>query len=157
MKQDSFKLLKTIHTVIVASMGGFAILVFALAKSGNLHPAAAGTNVEKTLQVTAILFSVILFIIGLNLFKRGMLKARNSGEGGQERFAKYRSACVLWWAMIEAPGIFAAVGYALTGNFAFLLLAAAHVLALLTFMPRKENIIVLLNLTPQEVKQLEGR
>ncbi len=155
MKQDAFKLLKTIHIVIVASIAGFAVLIFALSKSGYLHPAATGTNVAKTLQVTAILFSVLLFIVGLNLFKRGMLKARNSSEGGAERFAKYRSACILWWAMIEAPGIFAVVGYALTGNMAFLVLAVAHILALLTFMPRKENIVVLLNLTQQDVKQLE--
>jgi nitrate reductase NapE component len=155
MKQDAFKLLRTIHFIIVASITFFTVLIFVLFKRGQLHPAAA--DMERTLQVSSVLLSLILFVIGLNLFKRNMLKARNSTESGEVRFGKYRTACILWWAMIEGPGLFAVVAFALTGSYAFLLWAAAHILALIIFMPRKDNLIVLLNLTSEDVKLLEGK
>jgi hypothetical protein len=155
MQQDSFKLLKTIHLVIVTSITGFTVLIYVLFKRGLLHPNSP--SMERTLQVTAALVSVILFVIGLNLFKRQILKARNSNKDGVGRFQLYRNACITWWAMIEGPGLFAIVCFALTGGYAFLVFAAAHILALIVFMPRKENIAVLLNLSNQEVDQLEGK
>jgi hypothetical protein len=155
MQQDAFKLLKTIHLVIVTSITGFLVLIYVLLKRGALH--AGAPSMERTLQVTAILLSVVLFVIGLNLFKRAIVKARNSNQGGVGRFQLYRKACITWWAMIEAPGLFSIVCFALTGSYAFLVFAAAHILALIVFMPRKENIAILLNLSSQEVDQLEGK
>ena len=58
--------------------------------------------------------------------------------------------------MIEIPAMFAAIGYLLTGNKAFLFMALFHVLLLLVFMPRKDNIIQLLNLNSDEVAELEN-
>jgi hypothetical protein len=69
----------------------------------------------------------------------------------------YRAACILWWAMIEGPGLLATIGYMLTANLSFLALAGLHILIILAFMPRRENIIVLLNLTAADVAELEGK
>ena len=71
--------------------------------------------------------------------------------------ALYQTACIIWWAMTEGPGILATVGYLLTSNFAFIALAIFHIVILGAFMPRKQNIIVLLNLNGTEVANLEGK
>ncbi len=42
-----------------------------------------------------------------------MFAARNNPEPGEQRMEIYRAACILWWAMIEAPGIVADIGFIL--------------------------------------------
>ena len=69
----------------------------------------------------------------------------------------YRTACILWWAMIEGPGIAAGIGFILTGNYAFFALAIFHLLIMLVFSPRKSNITMFLNLSSDEVARLEGK
>ncbi|WP_315818845.1 hypothetical protein [Paraflavitalea speifideaquila] len=118
---------------------------------------AIDPSMERTLQVVAVVVTVTLLLLGFNLFKRKMMAARNSTEAGEARMNAYRNACIMWWAMIEAPGLLAVVCFFMTGNYAFIALAGFHVLLLLLFMPRKANIIVLLNLTSKEVEQLEGK
>lgn len=155
MQQDAFRGLKIIHLAITACLTGFAIIIFILVKTGKLH--VANPSLERVFQLAAIILSVSMFLIGFNLFKRKIMEARNSSGDGEARFQLYRSACIVWWAMLEGPGLFAVIGFMLTGNYAFLALAIVHVLALLVFMPRKDNIAVLLNLSSQDTDRLEGK
>ncbi|AXY76565.1 hypothetical protein D3H65_22320 [Paraflavitalea soli] len=155
MQQDSFKALKILHLGITGGLLIFTAAMLFLFQMGKLKP--IDPTMERTLQVVAVLCSVALLLIGFNLFKRKMMEARNSTGSGETRMGLYRTACIIWWAMIEAPGLLAVVCFFITGNYAFLALAVFHVLVLLLFMPRKENIIVLLNLNAKEVEQLEGK
>jgi protein-S-isoprenylcysteine O-methyltransferase Ste14 len=155
MQQDAFKALKIVHLGITGGLLIFAGAILFLFQMGKLK--ATDPSMERTLQVVAVICSVALLLIGFNLFKRKMMEARNSNGSGAARMALYRTACIIWWAMIEAPGLLAVVSFFITGNYAFLALAGFHVLVLLLFMPRKDNIIVLLNLNTKEVAQLEGK
>lgn len=155
MQKDIFKVIKLVHLgVSISLLLCIAILIF-LVQSG--YTKGEGASLERILQTVAVVLSVGILLIGFNRFKRTMLAARNNPGNGEERMRQYVAACITWWAMIEIPGIFAAICYFLTQNFAFIVLAATHLLILLIFMPRKENIIVLLNLNANEVAKLEGK
>lgn len=155
MQQDAFKALKILHLGITAGLLIFAVAILLLFQTGNLK--AIDPSLERILQAVAVMLTVTLLLIGFNLFKRKMMEARNSASAGEARMQRYRTACIIWWAMIEAPGLFSVVCFFMTGNYAFIALAAFHILLLLLFMPRKENIIVLLNLNNKEVALLEGK
>lgn len=155
MQQDAFKALKILHLTITAGLLLFTVVMFLLFQTGQLK--AVDPSLERTLQVVAVVVSVALLLVGFNIFKRKMMEARNSTAPGETRMSLYRTACIIWWAMIEGPGLLAVVCFFITGNYAFVALAAFHILILFFFMPRKENIIVLLNLNSKEVEQLEGR
>lgn len=155
MQQDAFKALKILHLAIAAGLVLFTAIVLLLFQTGQLK--ALDPSLERTLQVVAVVVSVGMLVVGFNLFKRKMLEARNSSEAGETRMSLYRTACIVWWAMIEGPGMLAVICFIITGNYAFIALAGFHVLLLFLFMPRKDNIIVLLNLNSQEVAALEGQ
>jgi hypothetical protein len=155
MQQDAFKALKIVHLGIMAGLVFFTAAILLLFQMGRLK--AIDPSLERTLQVVAVVMTVALLLLGFNLFKRKLMAAHNSTEKGEERMNAYRKACIIWWAMIEAPGILAVVCFMITGNYAFIALAGFHVVVLLLFMPRKANIIVLLNLDSKEVAVLEGR
>jgi hypothetical protein len=151
---NAFKVLKVLHTALLMSMIVFSIVAIVLVQR-NLVP-ASGETLERTLQVVCILVSGVMLLGGFNIFKKKMMAARNDTGPGEQRMDLYRAACILWWAMVEGPGLLAIIAYILTHNYAFLALGVFHVTCLFVFSPRKANIVVLLNLTPDEVARLEG-
>jgi hypothetical protein len=152
---NAFKMLKVLHTALLMGMIVFSVIAIVLVQR-NLVP-ASGETLERTLQVVCILVSGVGLLAGFNLFKKKMMAARNDTGPGEQRMDLYRAACILWWAMIEGPGLLAIIGYILTHNFAFFALGVFHITCLFVFSPRKANIVVLLNLSSEEVARLEGK
>ena len=148
----AFANLRILHLSLVASLLIFTGVAVGL-KLTNTFP-SLDESVDRILQVAVILVSLPALLFGFRLFKRRILEARGMNAPAYERLMAYRSACVTWWAMIDFPGVFAIVGYLLTGNFAYLFLAAFHIMLLILFTPRKDNIAVLLNFSSEDMKGL---
>jgi len=156
MKQsNAFTTLRTIHIALLAGMIAFAMVSLILVNTG--FAAVVDDSMQRMLQVVCILLSALALFAGFKFFKKKIFAARNSLEAGEKRMEIYRAACILWWAMIEGPGIVAGIAFVLSGNYAFFALGVFHILALLTFAPRKANIILFLNLNNDEVARLEGK
>jgi hypothetical protein len=155
MQPNAFTTLRTIHIALLAGMIAFAIVSLILVNTG--FAAVVDDSTQRILQVVCILLSALALFAGFKFFKKKIFVARNSMDAGEKRMELYRAACILWWAMIEGPGIFAGIAFVLSGNYAFFALAVFHMLVLLTFAPRKSNIILFLNLSNDEVARLEGK
>ena len=155
MQPNAFTTIRTIHIALLAGMIAFAIVSLILVNTG--FAAVVDDSMQRILQVVCILLSALALFAGFKFFKKKIFAARSSMEAGEKRMEMYRAACILWWAMIEGPGIVAGITFVLSGNYAFFALGVFHILALLTFAPRKANIILFLNLSNDEVKRLEGK
>lgn len=151
---NAFNVLKIVHIGLLVGMAMFDIVSLIIVLQG--VPVIADEPMQRNLQIGCVLLSAVLLIAGFKIFKKRIMAARNSTESGEKRMEMYRAACIMWWAMIEAPGIVAGIGFIISGNFAFFALAIFHLMAILIFAPRKSNIIVFLNLNSDEVKRLEG-
>lgn len=152
-RRGSFTSLRILHFSLVVGLGLFAIIALVITRRDRLIELEESTS--RLLQVISVIFSVSFLFVGFNVFKTRIMAARNSTGPGEHRFQKYWSACILWWVMIEAPGIFAIICYLLAPNFSFLFLGLFHVLILLVFLPRKENIALLLNLSSDEIDTMK--
>jgi hypothetical protein len=158
MKQsNAFTVLKILHIALLIGMAIFGVTAILVVQLVQPAPTAADDSFQRNFQVVCVLLSALSLIGGFKLFKKKIFAARNSLEPGEKRMELYRSACILWWAMIEGPGIVAGIGFILSGNYAFFALAVFHLLALLAFSPRKANIILFLNLSSDEVARIEGQ
>jgi hypothetical protein len=153
-QSNAFNQLKTIHIAILISMVMFNVVALVLMLQG--LTGLVDESFQRILQVVCILLSFLFIIFGFKVFKKKIFAARNSIEPGEKRMELYRSACIMWWAMIEGPGIIAGIGFIISGNYAFFALAILHLLILLVFTPRKANIILFLNLNSEETGRLEG-
>jgi hypothetical protein len=154
-KLDSFMALKVLHLSLLAGLSLFAIISFFIA--GDEEFLIADESIHRIIQVIIIIVSVSFLILGYRLFTNRIITIRSSTESAPLRMDQYRSGCIIWWAMIEAPGMMSIIGYLLTANHAFLFLSIFHIMVLFLFRPRKENIILLLNLNSEEVMRLEGK
>jgi hypothetical protein len=155
MQTSQFKALKMLHTALLTGFALFVIVAYVLISQGLLQYPKDKT-LETALQAVAAVISIGSLLTGFNIFKKRLLAARNDTGSGETRFAVYRGACILWWAFLEGPGLLATVSYIITSNMVFLVLALFHLGLLAVFMPRKENIVLLLNLTTEDVQKLEG-
>ncbi len=148
-----FAALKMIHRLLLMGLSFFGALSLVLVSTKSF-PAVLDTATDRMMQVIAVLLSVGMVIAGFNIFKKKILGARDSSGTAEEKANDYRKACLVWWAMLEGPGLFAFVCFLLTGNFAFFALGCAHIVAIFLFTPRKDNIAVLLRLSSDELAQL---
>ena len=153
-QSNAFTTLRIVHLAILAGMAAFNIVSLIMVERG--FPVVADESMLRTFEVVSILLSIVCLVGGFQLFKKKIFVARNSLEPGEKRMGLYRIACILWWAMIEVPGIIACMGFLLTSNYAFFALAIVHLLVILVFAPRKANVILFLNLNSEEVARLEG-
>ncbi|THU41789.1 hypothetical protein FAM09_06720 [Niastella caeni] len=157
-QSNAFNALKILHIALLIGMVMFAVTAVVAVQLVQQEPfAVTGESFQRNFQVVCVLLSALSLIAGFKIFKKKIFAARNSLQAGEKRMELYRTACILWWAMIEGPGILAGVGFILSGNYAFLALAIVHLLILLVFTPRKANIIMFLNLNSEEVVRLEGK
>ncbi|MCW3091088.1 MAG: hypothetical protein JWP81_2157 [Ferruginibacter sp.] len=80
----------------------FAIVAFLLVYNGS-SVVNLGGSLSETLQVISIALSAGGFYLGTLLFKKKILQAREVSDGVKHKFDLYRNACILQWALIEAP------------------------------------------------------
>ena len=155
MKQhnEPFKIMRTLHLSLLSAQSLFALIAFIMVQKGIIAP--VDESLSRILQVMVVLLSLGMLYFGFKVFKGSIMTVRNSQRRAEDRMANYQRACILWWAMIEVPGLVSTVCYLLTSNLSFLFLAIFHVLILLLFTPRKENVYLLLNLSSQEISRLE--
>ena len=152
-KGNAFAALRILHTSMIIGillMSGLAIFV---AKDQPLAP--SGEMFNRTLQGIAALLTIGALVFGYRMFNKKLSAIRSSEASGIQKMDEYRKTVIGWWALIEAPALFAIICYMLVGNYAFLALAGFHFLLMVLFAPRKENIILLLNLSSEEVRSLE--
>lgn len=152
-KGNEFKALQILHMAMLTGMTIFAVISVFLVIQGMVKVNVAAF--EKPLQVVALLASVGGTAAGFALFNK-RLKSIQVMDTAQNRLGAYRAAAILRWALIEGPILLSIIFFLLTGNYAFLALAIALILVFVVVRPAKPVIVFLLQLTEQEVNELEG-
>jgi hypothetical protein len=149
----AFSVFRIIHRVMFIGQILFLVVLFFLVNNKMVSQPLA--KYDKIFQVIAIAFSAIAFFAGNALFKKKLLAVRdNVGSTVQEKFEKYRPACMIQWALLEGAVLFCGICFFLTGNFAFLALAGVLLLLFMMQMPDKNKMALQLGLNMAEVDEL---
>jgi hypothetical protein len=153
-KTGPFAALKIVHTAMLAGQVLFIAVLFFMAYSKKIEPVMPG--MDKALQIIAVLLSAAGFFLGTNIFKKKLLAIRGNmnNTGVQEKFGKYRMACIMQWAMLEGPCLFCCICFFLAGNYAFLALAAVLVLLFAMLAPVKIKAAMQLGLSITDMEEL---
>ena len=134
----AIKALTIIHKALLVGQILFAaVCIYIVYAKIELSPLK---ELDRTLQVVAIALAAAGFFVGTSLFKKKLLQARALQADTKEKFALYRTACIVQWALIEFPSIFCIVCFFLTGNYAFIALAAVLIVLFGMLAPSKTKI-----------------
>lgn len=151
-KANNYKALNILHKAMLIGQVLFAAVCFFMLYTKTIVPSLQ--HLDKVLQVVAIILSITGFFAGNFLFKKRLLQVKEISTGIKEKFAMYRSACIMQWAFLEAPVLLSIVGFFLTGNYAFLALSAALILLFVVLGPSKIKIAIQLGVTENEIAEL---
>jgi len=150
-KENALKLLLVLHKALLMGQLVFGGIGAYLVYTKSVTPAAA--ELEKVLQVAAIIVAAGGVYGGMRIFKKKLLQARDM-ESGKEKFALYRSALIIQWALLEAPSLFCIACFFLTGNYAFLALAMVLIFLFVMTAPSKIKMLTQLQISESELDEL---
>jgi ABC-type xylose transport system permease subunit len=149
---SGIKALTIIHKVLLVGQILFIAICFFLVSAKMMEPVEE--ELDRIFQVVALVISGAGFFVGVTLFKKKILLLRNMEADAKEKFSLYRAACIFQWALMEAPCLFCIVCFFLTGNYAFVALAAVLILLFAMQAPSKVKIAFHLGLRDDELEDL---
>jgi hypothetical protein len=151
-KGAAFKMLSILHKGLMMGQVLFAGICIYLVYTNTILPAAK--ELDKTLQVIALLITAGGIFGGMTFFKKKLMTIRAMQTDAKEKFALYRTACLIQWALLEGPSIFCTIGFFLTGNYAFLALVLAILFVFVMTAPSKLKMQLQLQVSEAELEDL---
>ena len=149
---SNIKALMVLHKALLLGQVIFAAVSFFLVYTKAL--VSSNEELDRVLQVAAIILAAAGFFAGTSVFKKRLLQIRDMQTDAKEKFSMYRAACIIQWALIEGPCLFTIIGFFITGNYAFIALAAVLILLFTMMMPSKAKIAFHLGLSEAEMEEL---
>ncbi len=146
------KSLQFVHRIMLLMQLVFMGILITLQVTGNTQTPAQQLNV--TLQVVAIALSVLSYFTGTRRFQKSIAQIKESSLPAATKFAQYRSASILLWAILEGPTLFCMVSFFVTSNYAFIGLATVLLFFFFIFGPNKQKLFIFLGLTEEEIDGL---
>ena len=148
----SLKALNIIHKAMLTGLVLFAAVCFYIIYAKLFLPALV--QKDRIFQVIAIVLAASGFFAGLSFFKKRLIQIREMQAEVKEKFALYRSARIIQWALLEGPCIFSLIGFFFTGNYAFLALAGGLIILLAMLAPSNDKIALPLGISGDELDNL---
>ena len=110
---------------------------------------------DKMLQVIALISTAGSIFSGLGIFKKKLASIREQPlMSTTEKLNSYKLACIFLWGLIEIASFFSIICLFLTGNYAFLALAAALIIFFALQAPSKTKVAQHLDISSSELDGL---
>jgi hypothetical protein len=151
-KGNALKILNILHKVLLMGQILFAAGCIYIVYTKTILPPAK--ELDRILQVAALIITIAGIYAGMTIFKKKLSIIREMQTNSKEKFSLYRSASIVQWAFLEGPSIFCIISFFLTGNYAFLALAAAIIFLFMLMAPSKVKIITQLQISEAELEDL---
>jgi hypothetical protein len=151
-KGNALNTLNTIHKALMAGQILFASVCTYLIYSKKVLPAAE--NLDKVLQVVAVVLAAGGTFAGMSFFKKKLLQIRDMQTNAKQKFDRYRLACVVQWALLEGPSLFCIICFFITGNYAFLALMLVLLFLFAMMAPSKTKALLQLQISEAELDEL---
>lgn len=156
---DTSRLAKTMHKRIgilfIAILSGliiFSIVAFGINYAqGKLMD---DKEVENLILVIASLMTIACYATAGRLYKRKLQTPLEQTLTVPEKLDYFQNGLIIYLVLCDLAGVLGVIGFFLTGNYWFLLIAAAMLLAMIAKTPSKKRIVHDLRLDRHEQKEL---
>ena len=140
------------HKALLMGQVLFACVCIYLVYTNTIPPSAQ--ELDKILQVIALIAAAGGIYAGMTLFKKKLIQISAMQADAKEKFALYRTACLMQWALLEGPSIFCTICFFLTGNYTFLALVLIIIFIFILTAPSKLKMQLQLPISEAELEDL---
>ena len=149
-----FRSLQLIYRALL--WGQILFLVIALIAASTIAKKTASEQLDRQLQVIAVLVSFSAFIIGSRIFKKKLFQARHANISAKHKLVIYRTASIIQWVLMDVATVFCIAGYIVTHNFSFIGLAMLMLVIFGGMNPFKSKVMLQLALSSADVETLRN-
>lgn len=132
------KFIKTISIIHLGLMTGPVLFGF-VAYSQTKNSFLDYSDTSDVFLIVVPLFALTGIFVGNLIFKQAMKSAERT-EGLQTKLARYQTASLIKYALIEGPAFLGVVAFFITGNLTYLYIAGVLILYLYLLRPTKDKI-----------------
>ena len=147
--------LKSLQIICRAMLIGqvlFAAVAIYLKSKGTMPDLAK--EYDKIMQVAVLLLSVGFVWTGYKIFNNKMATLKAGNYTFDEKISQYRVVSISQWALSEAACILTLVSFLLTGNYAFIGLAAVLLFVFMGYYPVRARAALQMGLSSEEADKL---
>lgn len=149
-----FRSLQLIYRALL--WGQILFLAIALIAVATIAKKTASEQLDRQLQVIAVLVSFSAFIIGSRIFKKKLFQARHANISAKHKLVIYRTASIIQWVLMDVATVFCIAGYIVTHNFSFIGLAMLMLVIFGGMNPFKSKVMLQLALSSADVETLRN-
>jgi hypothetical protein len=110
---------------------------------------------ENIFLAIAAGLAIVCFLTARSGYNKGIIPIKDPLISLIGKLNQYRAALIRYLALCEMPAIFAAILFFMSGDYLFLVITAAMLVAMLSKSPTLERLVTDLDLSSQEEQELE--
>lgn len=153
-RKSEIKSLRVLYLALLTGQVLFVIISFVVVKFNDALP--VNENFSRVLQIIALGVAAAAFFIGYNIFKKRIKGIHEAGYITMERkIEQYRAVSIMRWALMEGSTLFSIIGFIITSNYAFVILAALMLFFFAGLNPTKDKLVRDLQLKKSEIANLD--
>jgi hypothetical protein len=138
--KSDVKSINTIHTAFLAGQIIFASVAYLITHNKS---ASIDEDTSRIFQTVAALFTISGVASAFFIFNKKVNAIKDDSPLNiGEKFTQYRAATIIKFALLEAPCLFSIIGYILTTNAVFMILA---MILIVVFAAQKPTVILVMH------------
>jgi len=155
MRKQAARFLSSLRILHLALFAGQCLLlILAVWIVTGHHVSFAERSTDKLLQVLSLLLSFAIAYGAVVMKKRRLEEIRAGAASVEARVARYRSSCLLQWALLETVVLLNLVCFIVTGNYAFVALTVAVMIFYALQAPTRLAVLWQLGITEEALDAL---
>ncbi len=152
--KDILRAIRILFVAIIAGALSFALIILIMSE-GKGYPTVEIKPYQDTILWIAAGITLLCLILGWNEYKKRVGVAKDSLISLLDKLNHYRTALILYIALCEGPALFGVILFFLTGNYYFLMITGAMIIAMLVKAPTLKRVSDDLGLDWQQQQEFE--
>lgn len=132
--------LSILHLALIMGQVIFALVSLVLKTTKAVEPVSFSPEISRSLLYIVPALAAGGLLAGRFLFRQKTARLKPL-PASAEKYSGYRSACILRYAAMEAPTMAAIVSFILSGNYYYLAIAGAMIVAFFMLRPTPATLI----------------
>lgn len=148
---NAYKSLQIIFYALLAGQVLFLLIAIFLVKEKIFT--SARNDLENIFLPLVVILALLCMISGSRIFKARMQKLGDT-RSITERLSEYRAICLVRWALLEGPCLFAIICFLLTANYLFVLIAILLLFFFCIISPVKTKVAMDMGISTDELDSI---
>lgn len=153
-KPSEIKALTILHLALIVAQVIFLLISLVISYTNDISSVSPLKEYANQLITVCIVLGIAGYLGGNMIFRKRLDAINENANSLRQKINDYRAACIIRWALLEAPILFCIILFYVTNNSIQLFVAAAFIILFFTTRPSLQKVASDLRVNEEEIKQM---